>query len=428
MRRGCIFMLLSVIAFTAYSQTNPVVVSRDTNYLYTDTVKNKIYYGNYEPTGLIKTKDTSFIISTQFSIDFPELNDNTLLESDFKKYMEIQNLYSPKLHISSGSIFKLNKLYKKDWEIIFKDRRVIQIKDYDSSCFIAAGENINMRKIWIAKIDLKNGNTIWFKEYAIRHQSTISKLSISSKKDIVVLTENKRIIPFQFTKHYGRRSIRFFKKGNDFEYLLSLSSISGKGKLNWTKTIDFKKNYDYAGDRMIADSNINIIDYYSGFNKLHGKNVKQQGANNYVYNLRGDRLLQKSITSEEGLKVYIKGWIVIKLLSDGILLKKYDDNSDLNITIKTPQKYSRLQSMIQMDGNYYLYGYTDIKSANYLICELDSSFHLMRSWNYKRNNWNDDILLSQIAKNRLIVLGKCYTRLDSARLYQYINLVQLDLK
>ncbi|OIQ67704.1 hypothetical protein GALL_507150 [mine drainage metagenome] len=366
------------------------------------------------------------IISNELNIEFPELWDNSKPEMPYKKFLE----YEAHLHISSGSIFKLNSQFKKDWEIILKDKRVEQISSYDSTTFIAAGDNIRMRKMWVARINIADGKMIWLKEFAVRHESTVSCLCVSFKKDILILSENKRLIPLDIRMKYGRKRILFFEKASDFEYLLSLSRLSGNGELNWTKTVDFKNRYNFESYGMAADTNIHLLSWFSGFDKVQGKYIKHEGENGYTYNLKGDQLVKKSLgNNREAISIYENGWIFVNKRSDSISIEKLDDKMRTISyrVIKTPQKYSRIQALSLINGAYYLYGYTDIKTANFLICKLDTTFRLLNSWVYKRTDWNDDIRLAPDAQGLLTILGKCYTKPDGNRLYQYINLVKLNL-
>jgi hypothetical protein len=423
-----IFMVLTFFFLfsSAYSQTNSATVIMDTCYFYRDTVDKKPYVGSYKPTGLIAAPHNALIISNELNIEFPELWDNSKPAMAYNKFLE----YEAHLHISSGSIFKLNDRYKKDWEIILKDKRVAQIKAYDSATFIAAGDNMDMRKIWVARINIADGKMIWLKEFAVRHESTVSYLCISFNKDILILSENKRLIPLDIRMKYGRKRILFFKEASDFEHLISLSSLSDNGGLNWTKTVDFKNRFDFESYGMAVDTNIHLLSWFSGFDKVRGKYIKHEGENGYTYNLKGDKRIKKSlINNQEALSDYENGWTFVNTRSDSISIEKLDDKMKRVSykVIKTPQKYSRIQALSLIDGAYYLYGHIDVKNASFLICKFDTTFHLINSWVYNRTDRNDDIQLTLDAQGHLTILGKCYTKPDQNHLYEYINLVKLNL-
>ncbi len=97
-----------------------ILVAQSSNYktiekhhiYYKDSIESNITYGKYEPTDLIGLDDDSLIISSFFSINFP---DQYSMPSDYnKEYLSKQNEMYSKSHISSGSIIKLNKEFKKE--------------------------------------------------------------------------------------------------------------------------------------------------------------------------------------------------------------------------------------------------------------------------------------------------------------------------
>jgi hypothetical protein len=421
------FLAFLTLCYSAYAQTNKVAVVKDTNYYYRDTVDKKAYIGSYEPTGLVQTPNNSLIISNKLEIDFPEMYDTSKPNMEYKKFLE----YEAHLHISSGSIFKLNNQYKKDWEIILKNKRVIRISPYDSTSFIAAGENINMRKIWAARINIIDGKILWMKEFAVRHQSTISELGIANNKDIIILNTNKRIIPISIRKQYYKTRLLLFKKATDFEHILSLSSLSGNGELNWTKTVDFKNRYDFESYGMKADSTISILSRYSGFDKVHGKYIQHEAEVSYSYNLNGHETMRKLLAdNDEALSIYANGWTFVNLKSDSISIEKLDQKANkisYNV-LKTPEKYLRIETLRLINDAYYLYGYTNVKDTSYLICKFDSKFHLINSWAYKGLEWNNDAQLAFDDLGQLIILGRGYKKPEKESIYEYVKLIKLRLQ
>jgi hypothetical protein len=132
------------LSLPAYSQTISCAIT-DTNYYYKDTINKEVFIGSYRSTSLIEEPEGALIICNELSTDFPELYDSSKPAIDHKKFLA----YKAHWHISSGSIFKLNNQYQKDWEIILKDKRAEKIKTYDDTTFIAAGDNIDMHKVWV---------------------------------------------------------------------------------------------------------------------------------------------------------------------------------------------------------------------------------------------------------------------------------------
>jgi hypothetical protein len=419
MKKTFFLITFFTFSFSAYSQKTSLSVILDTNYYYRDTIDKKVFIGRYKPTGLIEAPQNALIISNELSTDFPELYDNSKPPIDHKMYLK----YQAHWHISSGCIFRLNNQFKKDWEIILKDKRVEQIKAYDDTSFIAAGDNIDMRKIWVARMRLADGKTLWLKEFPVRHQSTAEQLGVSFNKDIILLTNNKRIIPISIRKQYYKTRILFFKKAIDLEYSLSLSSLSSNGKLNWTKTVDFKNGYDFESTKMTVDTNINIISWYEGFDKVQGKYIKREGENGYVYNTKGRRLIKKSLYDkiQNNLGIYKNGWVFVNIKSDSISVEKLDSNLSIishNI-IKVPKQYEYLEALYRLNGAYYLCGLADRKNVSHLICKFDDQFHLLNYWIYNGVYWNDITQLTFDSKDLLTILGNCSN---------HLNLVKLDLK
>jgi len=428
-----VLLFLLTWVFSAYAQSdNKAKVIIDTNYLYTDTIKNKVYYGDYRSTGLLKTSDSCYIISTELRNYFPELTDTTYLRTDFKKYMEIQNLYSPHWHISSGSVFKLNRQGKKQWEFIFKEKRVKCIKKYDGVSFIAAGDRADLKKIWVARISSKDGKILWFKEFSAGYEPSLYGLSvaITSDSNIVILVQSRRIVPVALTKYYGKTRVTFFKKKDDFEQFLFLLNISGRGTLNWKKKIDFKKKYTFWGDNIAADNRIMIYSSYTGFDKAHGKYIKHEGEKVYQFDLKGHKLFEKKLEKTEGYQTYIDGWLFFGSNSDTIVIKKFDDrmNPILSKIIHIPPQYNRIQSVLKSGNSYYVYGPTNRKTGEFTISKLDTTFNFINSWIYKRDEWNDDILLIRPFDGDLMAVGNCYHRKDDGKLYQYVNLLEFKLR
>lgn len=206
-----LLFIFSLFSFKLlFSQENKSIeIIKELNISYTDTIYNNVYFGNYEPTGIIKTNDSSYLISTILSIFFP--HDTTYRSSDFNKYVELLNLQNSKEHISSGSILKLNKNLEKQWEIILKDRRVTHIENFDSNSFIIAGERVDQKKIWVAQLRTADGSILWLKEYKIGHKHSTYDLCIQNNI-IYVLGEMRRLVPISIEKNYKKRRIVFFQK------------------------------------------------------------------------------------------------------------------------------------------------------------------------------------------------------------------------
>ncbi len=188
-----------MVSLQSFGQTkfDNSVVNEEYNFFYSDSVDNIVSIGDYEPTGFVRLNSGSIIVSTIFSIEFPKQSQKsyTLSKEELHQFVEQENKMDEKSHISSGSVFKLNSTFQKEWEIIFKDKRVEAIKKLPNQTLIIAGERIDMKKIWMAQIDT-TGKIIWQKEYKLKHFTHVLDMVMDSLENIyILLTKIKNIEP-----------------------------------------------------------------------------------------------------------------------------------------------------------------------------------------------------------------------------------------
>ncbi|MDB5131291.1 MAG: hypothetical protein JWR02_1040 [Mucilaginibacter sp.] len=419
-----LFFLLQLTHF-GYCQTDSRInIIKDTNYLYVDTINNKIYFGHIRPTGLVKTYNGN-IVSTEFSIYFPEFGDITYLKTDSQRFFIDQKKYYLRTHVSSGSIFKLNNQLTKDWEVILKEKRVTHIQNYDSISFIAAGERTDQKRIWVAKINSLDGNILWFKELKVKLHPQIAGLSIAANKVIIVLTESKRLIPLSISKTFGRLKVSFFKEGGR-NTRLSILNIKDNGKLNWNKNIHMVKKCEIWDEEIAVDSNIRVISLYCYINHLNETFKPSIGNLNFVFDMKGNEVAHQRTNIPELYLANINGWIFGSRRNDTVHIVKYDAGMKnvFMVDVKTPQHFTTV-SMKFIDDSYYLFGHTDIHDL--LICKLDKSFHLTSSWTYKTREMVSDLQLTTSPTGHLIIMGKCYISHEVEKPpKEYINLVEFN--
>lgn len=431
MKKTITLLSFLAISIAAYSQLNTAKVIKDTSYLYTDTINKKIYFGNYEPTGLIKAPDGGCIVSTTFGIYFPISFDMALLKANPKKYVDSTRQFTSREHVSSGSIFKLNKQYQKDWEIVFDEKRVKQIVPYDDTTFIATGERTDQKNIWVARINSTSGKAIWFKEFVNKRNPGLQGIAISTNKQIIVLSESQRLIPLRISKQYGRIRFVFFEEPENLARKVALLNISGEGSLNWERNLGISKKWEMFDEFISADSIISIVSTYSSSEKKYVKNGREFGDLNFAYDLNGNKLVKHEDKRNGLCLADINGWLYFsKMSSDTLKLTKYDARMSkmLDRMIITPQHYTSLKNIVLINNYYYMFGAIDVKKV--MICKLDTAFNMVNSMIYQTHEMITDTKLGMSPNGHIMVTGKVFKDEvpNSNKPYQYINLIEFDLK
>ena len=177
------------------------------NFFYSDTANGEFAFGDYEPKDIIQLNDGSYLIGTELSISFPSQYKSP--ENYDSTYLAKSKVFREKSHISSGTVFKLNSNFEKEWETIFKEQRIVKILKTSDDRILIVGEDVSMKFVWLAEIE-KNGNIKWEKHFNYKHQVTIADAIIDHEDEIYLLLEASRIIPIQIRKYYGKRRIYLF--------------------------------------------------------------------------------------------------------------------------------------------------------------------------------------------------------------------------
>jgi len=276
MKRTLIILLSMLSVLKTYGQSNLLdnISVKETNFFYKDSIDNEITYGSYEPTGIISLNDGSLVISTKFSIYFPDQYKTP--EVYTQEYRDRQKIYREKSHISSGSVFLLNKDREKQWEIFFKDKPVESIKLLSNGTILVAGQDVGMDFFWIAKIS-KEGKKIIEKQFKFKRKPNIENVEIDSLDNIYILLSTERLKIIDNTKYYGRRKIRFFQE-TDSENNIYLLKISPKNKTLWATTIDTRPKYwKFGRDLQVYNSDNYVSSFFEGFKKVKNQNIKEKG-------------------------------------------------------------------------------------------------------------------------------------------------------
>lgn len=422
-----IFIFSFNLSFSQEDKSTDIV--KDLNLFYTDTINNNVYFGNYEPTGIIKTGDNSYIISTILSISFPEQYDTTYLRTDFKKYLERSNLYSSKAHISSGSILKLDGYLNKQWELIFKDKRITHIENFDSNSFIVAGERVDQKKLWVAKLRISDGSTIWFKEYNVGYNLSTSEIYINNNI-IYVLGETERLIPIRIQKYYGKRRIELLKV-SEMQSNLVLLSISKNGELIRKRKIDPKKKYTNFGSYLKVNKKEKILfASFDGFYKKNKEWLKDEGHVLYRIDSK-DKIKSKLVVDANHLLLSENDLVFseTKLGSDLIKIKKLSGSKLVSIDscrIQSERNDLRIESLLKTDSLFYLFGSISINNRDYLICSMNNEYHITNYRKYERAGNNYPVKLIETYEGNLMIVGWCYRKNEkTGNLYRYMNLVEI---
>ncbi|MGZ4001254.1 MAG: hypothetical protein ACXVIY_11520, partial [Mucilaginibacter sp.] len=305
------------------------------------------------------------------------------------------------------------------------------IVPYDDTTFIAAGERTDQKNIWIARIHSSSGKVIWFKEFVNKRNPGLQGIAISANQQIIVLSESQRLIPLRISKRYGRIRFVFFEEPENLARKVALLNISGEGSLNWERSLGINKKWEMFDELISADSIISIVSTYSSSEKKYVKNGREFGDLNFAYDLNGNKLVKHEDKRNGLCLADINGWLYFsKMSSDTVKLTKYDArmNKMLDRTIITPQHYTSLKNIVLIDNYYYLLGSTNVKEV--LICKLDTSFNLLNSMIYHTSEMVTDTKLAMSPNGHIMMIGKVFKNegSDSNRPYQYINLIEFDLK
>ena len=426
------FGLLGTTMIAGAQPSKSVDIIKEITFLYTDTIQGKPYIGSYEPTGMIRTTDSCYLISTIFSIDFPEELDTTYLSTDFKRYLANKEPFRGRGHVSSCSVIKLKRDLTKEWEIIFKDKRVTHIVPCDNTSFIIAGERIDMEKNWVASVSI-DGNILWQNEYKQGPRLVTEGLSYFND-NIYVLGGAQRTVFIKIEKNYGRRKIRLFKQSN-YENSPVLFCISKTGKLEWKRKIDPQKHYNkYCFNFISVPGGHLLLSSYNGFIKKNKKKIRGEGMFLYVLNKKGKVLTRQN--TESGCISYQDGKILLlqnKYHSKSVQVYKLENSQFIQTDsfLLDPELRNLYMGSVSKLGNELYWGCTYMGKAylsrnqDFLFCRLNNDFEVTGFRIYGDEEYNEFVSLSESYDNNLLAIGWSYkTNKYTGTLYRCINLVE----
>jgi len=410
-------LLTTIIAFfilpNIYGQVSFLnnLKVQENNFFYKDSINGQITFGDYEPTGIVSMKDGSLIVSTKFSITFPGQYTTPITFN--AEYFEREKIFSQKSHVCSGSLFKLDSNYQKQWEIIFKERRVVGIKKLSDENILIVGERTDMKQFWIAKIS-PDGKILFEKSYKFKRKPSVENMEIDSLDNIHVLLSAERLYPIRIRKYYGRIRLEFFKE-SEMENDLYLLKISPNGKIKWQTTIDNRKNISTYGYDLVIKNGIYISTRFSGFVKTPKGNIKSEGKMIYEICANGKIKTKYPIENKR-----------IFSIRNQLLFATTARNDSLVISQKAANRYNPIETIIfnndieqfwtekalSSDSNNYFFG-THHHNLGCLMVKLDKQNRYLGYWKDSLENISSFVDATIKPDNSVVIIATHYSLLNS---------------
>lgn len=363
-----------------------------------DTVGEFKEYGQIEPTDIITTDDSSYIVSTQKRIYFKEYHER-FNEFDY----DFSNKIFSKEKINS-SIVKLDANFDTIWEIDFDDRYVKSIIKDKSNNIYVSGSLITENKIWIGKVSL-SGKILWKKDYKvgankISYLTNVIKMTTNQYGDIIILGNKCKL---SFVSIYGNR-IKFFKENlSDKPFIAMFDSIGNK---KWFTVIKNEDKSLYANDISVNKVNNIVISSQYIYNEndwgsliamidkkgkiiwkklLEKKRFYINADNDFIictgfdgnsiclqqYDLQGNFLNSKEITKYISNRQFFSEWsdnyeVGLIWLQNNKKFLVYLENEKLNWEeINIPTEYIQLKSITKsLEDNIIFIGYRYYNPTN----------------------------------------------------------------
>ncbi len=389
------------------------------SFFYSDSANGEFSFGDYKPKDLKSLDDGSILVAAELSINFPSAYKTP--QTYDSTYFANSKVYSEKTHISSGTIFKLNSSIEKEWEVIFKGKRIEKILKTTDEKILIVGEDVSMDFVWLAELN-ENGIIAWEKQYSYKNEMKIADVIIDENNDVYLLIEASHKIPIKIEKSYGKRWIKYFKN-SELNSHLALMKINSKGNKEWTEVIDKRKKYDKYGYKLISDeSSIYLSFAYEGFEKdslIKGKKISQ-------FSKSGKKISSENIDNEE-IILFNNGLITItpsikaqaKLYNNGTLIDSLEfEHSDRGISIdkliKSQNQYFILASKSnRMRGSILINLTSDLKFNQYSIIPID--------------DFQRSIGAITFNNGQVIILAECSREMEqiSNKSVRYIKLIKL---
>lgn len=396
-----------------------------TSFSYKDSIDGKTTFGDYEPTSMIATNDGCLVISTTFSLFFPDQYKNS--GNYTPEYFQKQKIFREKAHISSGSIFKLNNNKEKLWEVFFKDRRVTNIKLLSDNTILAVGEDVSMEFFWIAKLN-PNGEILFEKKYTFKQNPGVQNITTDCNDNIYVLLSTERLKWVQTSKIYGRRKISFFKETED-EGDLYLIKILPNGKMKWKKPVDNRKNSSSFGyDLIVHNEEIYITSSFDGFKKMNKEYVHNEGRMLHKLNKKGKVI--DSFEIENKRLLLIDNMLYFVTAEDKENMTLYRSGKEFS-PVKTIQfeniKKFRTQNSLSSNKYNYIAG-THHHNPGCLLLQLDKQNNPIGYWKNDNESFPNFVEAALTANNSITILAKEYIKPteDATKPVYRVNLIEIS--
>jgi hypothetical protein len=415
-------LLISLLLISQILTAQKVATKNDVeeyNFFYSDTANGEFTFGDYEPKDIIQLNDGSYLIGTELSITFPSQYQKT--ENYDSIYFVKSRIFQEKSHTSSGTVFKLNSNFEKEWETVFKKQRVEKIFKTSNDRILIAGEDVSMKFVWLAELD-KKGNILWKKNFEYKNKVTISDARIDENNDIYLLIESSHIIPFQVRKYYGKRRIHLFKD-SEINSHLALLKVSFDGKKKWLKPIDKLRKYNKFGYNLVVSQKTIFASYtYSGFEKdslIEGKNVSEISKS-------GKAVLTREIPKQDIL-FFDNGLVTSTSYSKGELILYKSGRPIDSTNIESAVKDVRIKKAINKSNGYLILGSNYDNNMDYLLINVSADLKFSDYWTYVREEYNEIRGAVTLDNGDIIIVGKCYREMKgtSNGLTTYINVIKI---
>ena len=415
-------LLISLLLISQILTAQKVATKLDIeeyNFFYSDTANGEFTFGDYEPKDIIQLNDGSYLIGTELSISFPSQYKTT--ENYDSTYFAKSKIFQEKSHTSSGTVFKLNSNFEKEWETIFKGQRVEKIFKTSDDRILIAGEDVSMKFVWLAELN-KKGNILWEKHFEYKNKVTIADARIGGNNDIYILLESSHIIPFQVRKYYGQRRIHLFKD-SEINSHLALLKVSFDGKKKWLKPIDKRRKYNKFGYNLVASQKTIFASYtYSGFEK----DSLIEGGNVIEISKSGKTVLTREIPKPDIL-FFDNGLVTITSYSKGELILYKSGKLIDSTNIESADKDIRIEKAINKSNGYLILGSNYDNNMDYLLINVSSDLKFSDYWTYPREEYNEIRGAVTLDNGDIIIVGKCYREKKgtSNELTTYINVIKI---
>jgi hypothetical protein len=389
------------------------------NYFFLDSANNETAFGEYEPTGIIELKNGSMIISTKLHLHFP--GQYSIPFENTPEYFEKSKIYREKSHISSGTLIKLKKNFDKEWEIIFKEKRIVKIKLRTDSLIIVAGERTDMKKFWIACINT-NGKVQWEKEYSIKSNIRVRDLTLDSLNNIYALIESEQIVPVKLVRlEFGRKKLSFFKPSENSD--LYIIGISTYGKKLWATTLHKNNRIWTSGSKLIiGNKNIYVSSSYQGFKKRKKEFIKIEGNNIFELDIYG-KIKSKKEVKDLDIFNYNKGLITYSKDQDG-KITFYKNFYEIK-SIELPQEIKNMwiTKTERINGNIIIFG-TLSNNLGYLLLKLDRNYNFKDYWNNNKERTCQPVDFL-VKDSSIIVVGEKWKDINN-KVVRFVNVMKIN--